>query len=307
MNKLSITTQSEDARSLVDAGMAHLHAKRYDDAMTAFEHALTLDPKCADAWNGIGRVNYNIGTPEAAIAAYERAIAIDPHCDHAYYGIGILLSTKLGKYEEAIAAFQRGVAANPNESYLVNAVGSTYARLSRFDEAIAILQQSLAQDPADTYALGWLSMLALRQGKYDEALALSQRENVVAEAHSPHRIIGMIHNHLGDRDLGITHLERAIALEAQDYEARAVLAQIYRAVGRPAEADEQDALADSMAGQDEEYGHACVQALRGNVDEAVALLKVALTKKLVQPGWVRIDPEFAFIADDPRFKALVGE
>jgi len=27
----------------------------------------------------------------------------------------------------------------------------------------------------------------------------------------------------------------------------------------------------------------------------------------VQPGWVRIDPEFAFINDDPRFKALIGD
>ncbi len=300
-----MTVTTKTANEEVERGMGHLHAGRYDEAMTAFEQALALDPACADAWNGIGRVNYNIGTPEAAIAAYERAIAIDPHCDHAYYGIGILLSAKLGKYEEAIAAFQRGVAANPGESYLVNAIGSTYARMGDFDKAIAILQQSLEKDPADTYALGWLSMLVLRQGKYAEALDLTQRENAVKEAHSPHRVIGMIHNHLGDRELAITHLERAIALKAQDYEARAALAQVYRAVGRDTEATEQDALADEMAGQDEEYGHACVQALRGNVDAAVALLKIALPKKLVQPGWIRIDPEFAFIGDDPRFKVLM--
>ena len=92
------TTQeiTSDAASQVDVGMAHLEAHRFDDALAAFEAALTLDPTCAEAWNGIGRVNYNIGTPEAAITAYERAIAIDRHCDHAYYGIGILLSAKLG-------------------------------------------------------------------------------------------------------------------------------------------------------------------------------------------------------------------
>lgn len=300
-------TTTASVNEEVEHGMTHLHAHRYGDAMTAFEHALALDPNCADAWNGIGRVNYNVGTPEAAIAAYECAIAIDPHCDHAYYGIGLLFSARLCKYEEAIAAFQRGVAANPGESYLVNAIGETYARMGDFDKAIAILQQSLEKNPADTFASGWLSMLFLRQGKYAEALDLTQRENAVKEAHSPQRVIGMIHNHLGDRELAITHLERAIALKAQDYEARAALAQVYRAVGRDTEATEQDALADEMAGQDEEYGHACVQALRGNVDAAVALLKIALPKKLVMPGWIRIDPEFAFIADDPRFKALVSE
>ena len=180
--------------------------------------------------------------------------------------------------------------------------------MGRFDEAVAVLQQSLAQNPCDTFALSWLSLLTLRQGRYDEALALCQRENEAQEAHSPHRIMGMIHNHLGNTDSAITHLERAIALEPEDYEARALLARVYRAVGRNAEADPHDALADEMAWQDhQEYGKACVQALRGNVDEAVALLQVALAKKLVQLGWVRIDPEFAFISDDPRFKALAGE
>ena len=286
--------------------MTHFHAGRYGEAKAAFEHALTLDPNCAPAWNSIGRVNYHIGTPEAAIAAYERAIAIDPHFDHAYYGVGILLSAKLGKYEEAIAAFRHGLDANPNETYLANAIHSTYARMGRFDEAIAGLEQSLANNPADTFALDWLSLIYLHQKRYDEAIAMYQREISVEEMHSPHRILGMVHNYLGHRDLAITHLERAIALEPQDYEARAALAVAYRAVGRNADAAEQDALADAMAEQDEEYGHACVQALRGNVSEALRLLEIALPKKLVMPGWARIDPEFAFIHDDPRFKALVG-
>lgn len=307
MNDTAHAINTTDAHALVEAGMAHFHAKRYDEAKAAFERALMLEPKCAEAWNGIGRVNYHVGTPEASLAAYERAIAIDPHFDHAYYGIGILLSAKLGKYEEAIVAFQRGLAANPNETYLANAIHSTHARMGHFDEAIAGLKQSLARDPADAFALGWLGMLVLRQGKYIEALDLYERELAVEESHSPHRVIGMIHSYLGDQDSAITHLERAVALEPQDYEARAALAQAYRAVGRTAEAADQDALADEMAVQDEEYGQACVQALRGNVDAAVALLKIALSKNLVQPGWVRIDPEFAFIADDPRFEALMEQ
>ena len=291
----------------VEAGMTHFDAGRYDDARAAFEHALTLDSNCAPAWNGIGRVSYHIGTAEAAIDAYERAIAIDPHFDHAYYGIGILFSARLGKHEEAIAAFQRGVEANPDESYLANAIYSTHARMGRFDDAIAGLEQSVDRDPHDTFAMDWLSIIYLHQKRYEDVIALCQRSISIQDAHSPHRIMGLVHAHLGQHDLATTHLERAIALEPQDYEARAALAKEYRAAGHHTEAGEQDTLADEMAVQDEEYGQACVQALRGNVDEALRLLKIALTKKLVMPGWARIDPEFAFIRDDPRFKALVGE
>jgi hypothetical protein len=35
------------------------------------------------------------------------------------------------------------------------------------------------------------------------------------------------------------------------------------------------------------------------------LLQVALDKGQLQPGWARIDPEFSYIKDDPRFQALL--
>jgi hypothetical protein len=44
----------------------------------------------------------------------------------------------------------------------------------------------------------------------------------------------------------------------------------------------------------------------GNAEAALILLEAGLGKQQAQPGWARIDPEFVFISDDPRFKALVG-
>jgi tetratricopeptide (TPR) repeat protein len=178
--------------------------------------------------------------------------------------------------------------------------------MGRFEEAIAGFEQSLARNPSDRFALDWMGIIYLYQKRYDDVIAMYQREISIEEAHSPHRISGLIYEHLGNQDLAMTHLERAIALEPQDYEARAALAHVYHAAGRHSEANELDALADEMALQDEEYGLACVKALRGNVDEAIALLEIALQKGLVRPGWARIDPEFAFIRDDQRFAALVG-
>ena len=61
-----------------------------------------------------------------------------------------------------------------------------------------------------------------------------------------------------------------------------------------------------MASRDNEYGRACFEAVGGNFEGALTLLEVALSQGQVQPGWARIDPEFAFMTDDPRFKALIG-
>ena len=52
--------------------------------------------------------------------------------------------------------------------------------------------------------------------------------------------------------------------------------------------------------QDDEYGQVCFEAVSGNTDKALVLLEVALAKGQVQPGWLRIDPEFAFANHSPR-------
>ena len=195
--------------------MTYFHADRFDDALSAFECTLVLAPNCALAWNGIGRVNYKIGTSDVALATYECAINIDidPHYEDAYYGIGILLSAKLGKYEDTIVVFQYGLAANLGESFLENCIGSTYARMGRFDKAIATLEQSLARNSADTFALSWLSLLYLQQKRFEEAIGLCQREIALEPAHSAH----YLHSRL---DQAILQLQQAVALEPKDYEAR---------------------------------------------------------------------------------------
>ena len=57
--------------------------------------------------------------------------------------------------------------------------------------------------------------------------------------------------------------------------------------------------------KEDEYNRACFESICGNADEALALLKVALEKKHVSLEWARRDPDFDFIREDARFKALV--
>ena len=102
----------------------------------------------AAAHNGIGRVCYHTGPPQAAVAAYARAIALDPHYIDPVYGLGILYSAQLGDYANAVAAFERGLAHNPGNAFLTASLGSTYARMGRFDEALAMLQEAEGLDPS---------------------------------------------------------------------------------------------------------------------------------------------------------------
>ena len=64
------------------------------------------------------------------------------------------------------------------------------------------------------------------------------------------------------------------------------------------------ALARQFMAQEEAYNRACIEAIAGNTEEALALLKIALEKQQTTSAWAQRDPDFAFICDDPRFQAL---
>lgn len=298
----------DNAELQVNLGMAYFHAQRLDEAMAAFQRAIALKPDMATAYNGIGRVRYHTGPAEAAIAAYEQAIALDLHYIDPVYGLGIVYAVQLGNYAQAIAAFQRSLVHNPGNTLLAASLGSTYARMGRIDEALAVLQAVIAQEPTNTFALSWLSILYFHLKRYDDVITACQQEIAQEDAHSPHRLLGLIYDARGQTTVAMAQLEQAITLEREDYEARAALAKIYYRIGRQREADEQLALANTMAQEDDgEYGLACVAAVSGNFAQALALLEIALATGQVQPGWVRIDPELAFLNDDPRFRVLIGD
>jgi superkiller protein 3 len=303
--KAAIDRDPTNSQNHVELGMAYFHADRFDEAMSAFRQAVALNPNEATAYNGMGRLYYHTGPAQAAIEAYQRAIALDHHYVDAYYGLGILYSAQLGDYPAAINAFQEGIDHNPTEAFLVASLGSTYARMGQFEQAIAALKRAISMQPDNTFAYGWLSIIHLYQGKYDEAITACQREIEIEDNNSAHRVLGYIYDCLGQQEESTKQLEKAVAMEPDDYEARGALARVYRAGGRLSDADEQYEIANRMASQDDEYGQACFEAVTGNAEGAVKLLEIALRKGQVQLGWARIDPEFVFLKEYPGFKELL--
>jgi tetratricopeptide (TPR) repeat protein len=278
-----------------------------DEAMQAFQRAVELNPSTARAYDGIGHIHYRIGSPpREAIAAYERGIANDPHYIYNFYGLSILHSAKLGEYDLAMQALQRGLAANPADPFLTANLGCTYARMGQIEKGIEILEQVTKLDPNQAFAHSWLALLYLHLQRFDESARACQRENEIDDNASSHRLLGYIHHAQGQNDQAIAELEQAVAMEPGDYEARGALALVYRESGDLKAGDAHYQAALDMALQDNEYGQACFHAVSGNVEKALDLLEIGVAKGQVEPGWIRIDPEFAFIQAEPRFQALIA-
>ena len=64
---------------------------RYDEALTAYDHALYLEPDSAHAWSNKGALLGRLRHYEEAMACHDRALKLDAHLAYAWHGRGRVL------------------------------------------------------------------------------------------------------------------------------------------------------------------------------------------------------------------------
>ena len=96
-------------RSEIDArftqGVAMLHARQHEYALTAFHRVLELAPDMPEAHVNMGYALIGLGRFEAARSFFETATALRPRQLNAYYGLGVALEG-LGDLPGAIGAMR---------------------------------------------------------------------------------------------------------------------------------------------------------------------------------------------------------
>ena len=126
-----VTKGGESAAQLTQEGWQLWQARRLEDAAIKFNRAVRLDPKKAEAWNGLGWAYFNSG-----------------------------------KWLEAEKTFQSALALEPNHPAALNGLGQLYLAQKKNDLAESYLLKASAKAPAAWYGLARLYLL---QGKFEKA------------------------------------------------------------------------------------------------------------------------------------------
>ena len=102
-----------EAKQMVIKGNQAFSAQHYDEAITFYKQAVTLDPDSIDA-------NYNLGVVygkkkmlDESITAYERVIAMKPQYAQAHNNLGSAYEKK-GMADKAHSEYEKAVSADPN-------------------------------------------------------------------------------------------------------------------------------------------------------------------------------------------------
>jgi hypothetical protein len=117
----------------------------------------------------------------------------------------------------------------------------------------------------------------------------------------------MVLRELGRLEEAASDLEKTARLVQDTTGVHLNLAGVYNELGRADDAARHLTLARERIGEGDLYNHACLEAIAGNDDLALDLLAQALDQEAVDREWVRRDPDWRLLHDDPRFFRLLGE
>ncbi|HEV3417368.1 MAG TPA: tetratricopeptide repeat protein [Pirellulales bacterium] len=140
--------REEKAAELSAEGWKLWQEQSLKAAISKFEAAVQLDPKNANAWNGLGWANFNNGNSEVAQNAFKKVIALEPKHPAALNGLGqIALSQR--KYPEAEKYL---LEAAPQASAAWFGLAKLYLLTEKYDKAAQWAQKLTATGEANPLA-----------------------------------------------------------------------------------------------------------------------------------------------------------
>ena len=300
----------------VEAYDLYLHARASmtrlfpgdDEVIGLFEKAITKDSSLAPAYAGLAAAYAwksfsRTGDPnrdeelQKMQAAAEEAIQLDPLLAEAHSALGTAFAAR-GQWEQAEQSFRRAIEIDPNFSAAHHHFSRFYYwPLGRINDAVREARAAVRNDPLSPQAHAELGDVLLTVGRYDEAAG--QCQNLPADYE-----LGMIC--LGRARFGQGRMAEAIqVLSLSSVREWGYLAYVYAKSGRQAEAEkliaEAPILHPNRLGA---FQFAVVFAGFGDRDHTIERLESLARVGPVRLGFTLNSPEFAFVRDDPRVKAL---
>lgn len=210
--------------------------------------------------------------------------------------------------EQTIASHRRPAWANRPATIPIPPPPPQTGPLDPLTAEIRKCEKVLSMNPVSDRSWDSLGKCYKSQGRYEEAIAAFGKAIKVAPDHDAyHYNLGLVFT-IQNRYLeAIECFQRVLTLNPEYNLAHGALAGCYRRLGREEEAVRHIAIATPLMEDESEYNRACFNAICGNVDQAISLLRVALQSQGVTLEWVQSDPDLEPIRQDPRYQELLDE
>jgi tetratricopeptide (TPR) repeat protein len=145
-----------EAQDLYKRGEDESKRKNWANAIEAFGAATKADPQYAEAWRELGRAHMYARHYSDAETAFRKYLALAPNDHLAYLNMAWVLFNE-SKYEEDRDLMLKRIAAAPDDGDALFRLGIAYLALHEPAQAVPVLERSVVQFPKYVeahYALG---------------------------------------------------------------------------------------------------------------------------------------------------------
>ncbi len=289
------------------------------EAITFFEQAITKDPNFALAYSGLAesysflgcQIDYGALPPfEAgpkAEAAARKALELDDDLAQGHSSLASVLKNFHWNWKEAEREFRRAIALNPHYPKARQSYADLLATLGRMDEAAVEIERAHELDPFSATINTDAGNIFYLARNYDRAiehlrLTLDLEPNYVPA----HTLLGLVYERLGKRAEARAEFETALSL-CRSHELPAAV--VGRAVSAANDSPACGGLEELHKLARRRYVSACWFAAAyirlGQTDSAFEWLEKAFAERSNWLNYLRVDPIFDPLREDPRFQDLV--
>ena len=142
--------------------------ERHEEAITAFDEALRLQPESFDAFLGRSRSLAELARTDEALSSVNKALSLRPDSAEGWNEHGEILANA-GATKEALESFDRAIALKPDSYHFLFAKAWTLGQLDKTEEALHAVNKLLELDPSSSDAY-FLKGLLLICSDFDSAL-----------------------------------------------------------------------------------------------------------------------------------------
>jgi serine/threonine-protein kinase len=160
----------------VELGRLHSSLGKHDLALQEFQKALAVNPRDAEAINGLARSYERMGRIGDAEASYKRAIALRPDYWDGLNSLGMFY-TRQNRNQDAVAQFERVVSLTPDNATAYSNLASAYLNLggpAQEQAAEKALQRSIALAPSYA-AYANLGALLFHRKNFTDSAAMTRK------------------------------------------------------------------------------------------------------------------------------------
>ena len=222
----------DHANAWADLGNVHLMQDRPDDAIAAFDSALSIDANHYVAMNGMGVAFLKKADRINAIEWFLRSVEANGAYATPLVNLGDV-GMGMGRLAEAIVYYDLAAQADPGNKRAAIALADIHIAADLPEQALPYVQAALSRAPRDVDLL--LSLASVYQAMNEDALALDRlaaAKELEPGRREVHRYAGLSFLKLAMWPEAEAAYRAALELDSEDRDVHFELAQVYGLSGQ---------------------------------------------------------------------------